>query len=97
VGVCLPFESSNGSLGATWQTSGFAKWIHMHVLLPACHPISVAVIAVWAILFLSGRGRPEASWIDRTGRALGICWIAVAFLFWFSRYFLDGRLPLVLF
>ena len=89
----LYFEAANGSLGATWQTSGFAKWIHMHVLLPACHPISVAVIAAWAILFLSGRGSPEASWIDRTGRALGICWIAAVFLFWFNRYFLDGRLP----
>jgi hypothetical protein len=93
----LYFEAWKGCLGTTWQVSGFAKWFHMHVLLPASHPISFAVIAAWAILLLSRRARPEPSWIDRTGRALGIIWIAVAFLFWFNRYFLDGRLPSVLF
>jgi hypothetical protein len=93
----LYFEASKGYLGITWQEAGFARWFHIHVLLPASHPIGFAVIAVWALLSLSRHGRPEASWIDRTGRALGVCWIAVAFLIWLNRYFLDGRLPSVLF
>jgi hypothetical protein len=93
----LYLEASKGCLGATWKELGFAKWFHMHAILPAAHPISYAVIAAWALLFLSRRGRPEPSWIDRTGRALGICWIAVAFLLWFNRYFLDGGLPGLLF
>jgi hypothetical protein len=89
----LYFEASKGYLGATWQVAGFVRWFHVHVLLPASHPISFAVFATWALLSLSRRARPEPSWVDRAGRALGICWFAVAFLVWFSRYFLDGRLP----
>jgi hypothetical protein len=95
--VLLRFEASKGYLGLTWERSGFAQWFHMHVLFPASYAISLAVIEVWAVLALSGRAQPEPSWIDRTGRALGACWVAVAFLFWVYRHFLDGRLPGALF
>ncbi len=40
----------------------------------------LAVAAVWLVLWLSGRWRAERSWIDRLGRSLGICWIALAAL-----------------
>lgn len=39
-------------------------------------PIAAAVVAVWALLILDRRWRPERSWIDRLGRCLGISWIA---------------------
>lgn len=36
---------------------------------------SCSVAAIWIALVLSGRWRPEKSWIDRTGRLLGWYWI----------------------
>lgn len=35
-----------------------------------------AVASVWLMLLLGGRWRPEPSWLDRMGRALGLCFIA---------------------
>jgi hypothetical protein len=34
------------------------------------------VLASWAVLLVSGRWQPEASWVDRAGRAVGGFWIA---------------------
>jgi hypothetical protein len=34
-----------------------------------------AVAAAWLALALAGRWSPEASWIDRLGRALGLAWV----------------------
>jgi len=39
----------------------------------------IAVAVAWATLVLSGNWKPEASWIDRLGRALGVGWIVAAF------------------
>ena len=35
-----------------------------------------AVACVWIVLWLSGVWRAEPSWIDRTGRVLGIYWVS---------------------
>ncbi len=35
-----------------------------------------AVAATWMTLAMGGRWRPEPGWIDRSGRAVGIFWIA---------------------
>jgi len=35
------------------------------------------VLVTWAGTVLDGRWRPEGSWIDRMGRALGVGWIAL--------------------
>jgi hypothetical protein len=35
------------------------------------------IAAAWLSLALAGCWRPEPGWIDRTGRLLGICWIAL--------------------
>ncbi|WP_422931931.1 hypothetical protein [Singulisphaera sp. PoT] len=37
--------------------------------------VDTAVPGAWFALYLSRRWRPEASWVDRTGRALGLYWI----------------------
>jgi hypothetical protein len=37
--------------------------------------IGAAIAASWTFLLVSGRWRPERSWIDRAGRALGWFWI----------------------
>lgn len=41
-------------------------------------PNAACVAAAWAVLALGGRWRPEASWPDRAGRALGFSWLAAA-------------------
>jgi len=81
-----------GHPGLTWKTFGFLSWIHTRVLLTVAYPISLAVLSVWGVLFLSGRARPESSWVDRTGRALGAWWIVVAIIFWVAQHFFHGRL-----
>ena len=41
---------------------------------------SVAVAASWLALVLCGHWHTERDWIDRTGRALGACWILSPFI-----------------
>ncbi len=41
------------------------------------HHAGWAVAVSWLTLILIGRWRPEASWVDRAGRALGCAWILV--------------------
>jgi hypothetical protein len=37
--------------------------------------VGAAVIATWVILAVSGHWHSERSWIDRTGRMIGIGWV----------------------
>ena len=39
------------------------------------HHAGWAVATSWLTLALTGRWRPEASWVDRLGRALGFAWL----------------------
>jgi hypothetical protein len=41
-------------------------------------PCGFTVAVIWLLLALTGRWRPERSWIDRLGRLLGVVWIACA-------------------
>jgi len=43
-------------------------------------PCGPAVAGMWLVLGLSGRWRPERSWIDRFGRVLGATWILISLL-----------------
>lgn len=48
----------------------------------------IGVVMVWFNLRISGRWRPEASWLDRAGIALGVYWIcAAAVIGWRCRGF----------
>ncbi len=42
--------------------------------------VAATVLASWLVLALTHRWQPEPSWVDRTGRALGICWLVVGLL-----------------
>jgi hypothetical protein len=45
------------------------------------------VAIAWGLLALTGRWRPEANWIDRLGRALGVCWIgSVPWMWWLGQF-----------
>ena len=53
-----------------------AEFVVNGVILLA-HHVGWAVAVSWFTLVLIGRWRPEPSWVDRWGRALGCTWIAV--------------------
>jgi hypothetical protein len=54
---------------------GASSMIALHYFQPVILPASVAL--AWLVLSLSGRWRAERSWIDRSGRIVGACWLAV--------------------
>jgi hypothetical protein len=49
--------------------------------------VAFAVAGAWLSLLLAGRWRPERTWIDRAGRALGWIWLGLAVMLW-TRSFL---------
>jgi len=49
------------------QTNGFAMLFTVSA--------AAAVLASWTLLAVGGRWRPERSWMDRLGRALGVFWL----------------------
>jgi hypothetical protein len=65
-----------------------AVWFHRGSVGNPPYPVTdwpaalagVAVFVGWATIGLTGRWRPERSWVDRAGRAVGLMVIAGAFL-----------------
>jgi hypothetical protein len=55
--------------------------------------VAFAVLAAWICLVLGGRRRPERSWIDRGGRALGDAWILAALSHWWRWLILSVIFP----
>lgn len=52
--------------------------LRFFITLPLRHTyLAPAVAVTWTILILARSWRPEPSWIDRAGRALGIYWLVV--------------------
>jgi hypothetical protein len=68
----------HGALSGYW-----GGWPPPYLLFETDHyldtmaTIGVAVASSWILMLASGRWRPERSWIDRAGRALGWFWIAI--------------------
>jgi hypothetical protein len=62
-----------------WASAGLVLGVALMLTLryfqPAIFPASVAL--AWLGLTLSGRWRAERSWIDRSGRIIGACWLAL--------------------
>lgn len=56
-------------------------------------PMSCAVASAWALLLISGRWKPEPTWLDRAGRILAILLISKHF-FW-AFWGLMGLLGLI--
>jgi hypothetical protein len=45
--------------------------------------VGCAVLGAWLFLLFSRCWRPEPTWIDRLGRALGALWIVLTLVLWF--------------
>jgi hypothetical protein len=61
-------------LSPIWQTS-----IGRPLLwVTSPYRVAPAVVAAWMTLAMGGRWRPEAGWLDRFGRGLGVFWIGAA-------------------
>jgi hypothetical protein len=51
----------------------------------------VTVAAVWSWLILGKRWRPQATWIDRIGRVLGVYWLVMIFWVILLEYLMVAR------
>jgi hypothetical protein len=61
----------------TWASPARVGEFVANAIVLLAHHAGWAVIVSWLTLVLIGRWRPEPSWIDRWGRALGCAWIVV--------------------
>lgn len=61
----------------------FTRQALRHVISSSA-PVSAAcaITTGWALLIVGRRWRPEASWIDRTGVALGVLWLVLCACYW---------------
>lgn len=70
-------------LGAVFETINFSPYLlespnninNWMVSVASPYQLGPSVAIAWAVLVISGRWRPESSWIDRMGRAIGAFWI----------------------
>jgi hypothetical protein len=91
VALVFSFESFSylvhiiaGNRGLPWallRDGGMAAELYLYAVSGG--PYHYPVAAVWGLLILSRRCRPEPSWVDRAGRALGLCWLLLP-LWWLS-------------
>ena len=58
--------------------------VHSAPFRDTTYALGWAVGASWIVLALSGRWRPERSWLDRLGLALGVYWVGMIALMLYS-------------
>ncbi len=73
--VFVAMRDENGVIGSAEVGGGLVV-----IAASFVYPTGYAVAAVWLVQAVSGRWRPEKSWIDRLGRLLGMVWIVVMVL-----------------
>lgn len=62
---------------AYWGAFAWPLFFHCAFDLQLPTLMGVSVAGGWLVMFLSGRWSPGRCWIDRLGRTLGYCWIAL--------------------
>jgi hypothetical protein len=77
--ACLTVAFGIAHMGVYFAVQRFKQltpWANIDVLSLIVSPsIGSIIISAWLVLAVSGRWRPEATWIDRAGRLLAIAWI----------------------
>jgi hypothetical protein len=75
--------SLTGGLGLYWKLMSRSYDIinysitNYYSVVDAPIVIGVAVASAWLIMAMNGSWRPEPGWIDRSGRLIGIYWLAM--------------------
>jgi hypothetical protein len=72
--LIAPTTFGGGPLAVNWPAWRIAAFF----ALP--RTAALAVIVSWLTLAQSARWRPESTWLDRLGRALGACWICLGLI-----------------
>jgi hypothetical protein len=57
--------------------SPLSPWEHLTFDWENANAVGLTVAVGWIVSWLSGRWRPEPSWIDRMGRIFGVYWITM--------------------
>ena len=74
--IAIYWNNHHHLLHTVARVNGLILWANSHLLFW----LSVLPVATaWMALALGRRWRPEPSWVDRTGRALGFAWIGLMF------------------
>ena len=71
------FMIADGVIGLISRDPNPFGLVNLHNFLYFFAGDGLGVAAAWMALAIAGCWKPEAEWIDRTGRALGACWIAL--------------------
>jgi hypothetical protein len=71
-------EHSRGKLGV-YPLNG-------KILVAYGDRIAFAIAGAWLWRWISGRWRPEPTWVDRLGRATGWIWLILALVLWLRCY-----------
>jgi hypothetical protein len=76
-----PFMYNRSLTAMPLPLPSFGQEVIRHPILnDSPYSVGIAIGVAWVVLALSGRFRPERSWIDRLGRAIGVYWIGVTLL-----------------
>jgi hypothetical protein len=86
--VALRFRHPRPQLGQLIQRPGFVSCgvVLLVGAVPGIHTfakltvIGGVIAGSWLILAVNQWWSPEASWVDRTGRVFGACWVGLALL-----------------
>jgi hypothetical protein len=78
--VALAFSSAvfGGLVAVIDRTQSFVMMVTVGLSPLLAVGFASAIVATWLTLILGRHWRPERSWLDRSGRALGVFWIVLA-------------------
>jgi hypothetical protein len=84
--VLVAFDATQ--VARTNRTITLFHWVQKYLSDGVFMYVGLAVAATWISLWISGRWRRSADWIDFMGRVVGVLWIAIGFA-WTVRAYLD--------
>src|SRR5262249_36756626 len=83
--VAIGLSAAFGAIGWVMedQRDDAIEWLAVQSLAVPPQP-GAAVFWCWVTMALSGRWRPEPTWLDRLCRLLGLAWLTMALLFTYA-------------